>query len=64
MAAEEEVEFLDMRSATDAYFRDCGKPMLFFMRDKTHPNERGRQVIGRVLLRYLSPASSADAEAP
>ncbi|HUU60592.1 MAG TPA: SGNH/GDSL hydrolase family protein [Phycisphaerae bacterium] len=54
-ALEEKVELLDMRGATDEYFRNCGKPIRGFMRDDTHPNERGRQIIGRVLVRYLSP---------
>lgn len=48
-------EFLDMRAASEAYFQSSPRPMTWYMRDTVHANKRGRQIIGRILARYLSP---------
>lgn len=56
VAREENVEFLDLRGATDAYFRKCGRPASDYMRDVVHPNDLGRAILGRILARYLSPS--------
>jgi hypothetical protein len=55
MTAEEKVEFLDMRSIWDEYVRQSWKPNEWFHRDPTHANSRGKQVVGRLLLRYFEP---------
>ncbi len=59
VALEEKCEFLDVQGAADQYFRECGRDVQTYMRDSTHPNDRGRQIIGRIVLRYLSPNPEA-----
>ena len=55
MAAEEKVEFLDMRGPWGRYIRECGKPLGWFKRDVVHANGRGFQVLGRILEKYFTP---------
>jgi len=55
MAAEEKVEFLDMTGPWGQYIRASGKPLDWFKRDPVHANDRGFQVLGRILERYLAP---------
>lgn len=54
MAREEKVEFLDMRKIWENYLSSNDKPREMFMRDKIHANTRGKQIMGRILARYLS----------
>lgn len=49
-----QVEFLDMQAAWGDYIRRSGKPVDWFKRDVVHANERGEQIIGRILYRYLA----------
>jgi hypothetical protein len=56
MTDEENVEFLDMRSAWDQYLHGSPRPIEWFHRDAIHGNTRGKQVVGRILARYLDPA--------
>jgi hypothetical protein len=55
MVAEENAEFLDAHAAVEAYLDGQDRPYEWFLRDLVHPNELGRQVLGRILARYLSP---------
>jgi lysophospholipase L1-like esterase len=55
LAAEEKCEFLDMTGAWGLYIRDSEKGMGWFKRDPIHANERGFQILGRILAAYLAP---------
>lgn len=55
MAASERVGFLDMTAAWGRAVRDSGKPIDWFKRDVVHANERGEQVLGRILAAHLAP---------
>jgi hypothetical protein len=55
MAAEEKVELLDIRAAWDEYIAGSPMPHAWYLRDPVHANTRGKQVIGRMLLRYFQP---------
>ena len=55
VAAEEKCEFLDMRGIWDEYVKNAGKPEEWFRRDIIHANDRGKQILGRVLERFLAP---------
>lgn len=57
LATEKKSEYLDMRAAWADYIRQSDKPLDWFKRDVVHANERGEQVIGRILFRYLTPES-------
>jgi hypothetical protein len=54
-AAQAGIELLDMRRPWEAYVRGSGRPQPWFMRDPIHANVRGKQVLGRILLRYFAP---------
>ncbi|MBV8878396.1 MAG: SGNH/GDSL hydrolase family protein [Planctomycetaceae bacterium] len=55
MAAEEKVEFLDMTGPWGRYIRASEPVRQWYMRDPVHANERGFQVLGRILEKYFSP---------
>jgi hypothetical protein len=55
MAAGEQAEFLDLRAAWEEYLLYSSQPHEWFMRDRVHANSRGKQVVGRILLRYFEP---------
>jgi hypothetical protein len=55
MAAEEAVEYFDMATLWDIYIAHCGKPYDYFLRDPVHANERGRQILARMLVAFLTP---------
>ena len=55
LAAEEKCEFFDMRGAWGAYIRDSRWAMGAFKRDRVHANDRGKQILGRLLEAYFSP---------
>jgi len=59
LAAEEQVELLDVRTAWDEYVASSGKPNAWFMRDPVHANCRGRQVLARIIERYFDPKKEA-----
>jgi hypothetical protein len=46
---------VDMTEAWGSYVRGSGKDLNWFKRDAAHANERGEQVIGRILATHLSP---------
>jgi len=55
MAQEEKVEFLDMTRPWSQYLRESGKAYGWFRRDPVHANDRGKQILGRILEKYFSP---------
>jgi lysophospholipase L1-like esterase len=55
MAAEEKVEFVNMTGPWGEYLRASDKTRGWFMRDPVHSNERGQQILGRILERYFAP---------
>ena len=55
MAAEEKVEFFDMRGPWGRYIRDSDKTRGWFMRDPVHANQRGFQILGHILEKYFAP---------
>lgn len=55
LSREVKTGFLDMEAAWGRYIRGSGKELGWFKRDPTHANERGEQILGRILAAYLSP---------
>jgi len=58
LAAEEQVEFLDMTGPWGQYIREADKTRGWFMRDPVHANERGFQILGRILEKYFAPRAA------
>ncbi len=54
VAKEFNIEFLDMKSPWQIYLGASGKPWRWFHRDRVHANDRGKQIIGRILTRYMT----------
>jgi hypothetical protein len=54
MAREEHVAFFDIGAAWDSYVKESAQPPSWFRRDSVHANDRGKQVLARLLLSYLS----------
>ncbi len=54
LAIDVEAAFLDMGAAWGEYIRQCGKDLDWFKRDPIHANERGEQILGRILVKYIS----------
>jgi|GEM_PF-408411 len=63
LADEVGAAFLDMEAAWAKYIRRCGRDLDWFKRDPIHANERGEQILGRILAKYISP-HTADANSP
>ncbi len=55
LADRKEVEFMNIRQAWEQYINRVDRPRDWFMRDGVHGNTRGKQIAGRLLIRYLSP---------
>jgi len=55
LAAEEQVEFVNMTGPWGEYLRRSDKTRGWFMRDPVHANERGFQILGRILEKYFAP---------
>ncbi|OGV70527.1 MAG: hypothetical protein A3K19_24710 [Lentisphaerae bacterium RIFOXYB12_FULL_65_16] len=55
LAAEEKCEFLDMTAPWWQYVLDSGKTYGWFRGDAVHANERGTQILARVLEKYFAP---------
>jgi len=61
LALDTSAAFLDMEAAWAGYIRESGKELDWFKRDPVHANERGEQILGRILESYFTlPASDAD----
>ncbi len=54
LAREVNAAFFDMELAWAQYIRQSDKDLDWFKRDVVHANERGEQIIGRILAQYLS----------
>ncbi len=55
LAQDEKAAFIDFAGIWGTYLRECGRPRLWYMRDPVHANERGFQVLGRILERWFAP---------
>ncbi|MCY3020398.1 MAG: SGNH/GDSL hydrolase family protein [Planctomycetota bacterium] len=55
LAADEKCEFLDMTAAWGEYIAESARAMGWFKRDPVHGNERGFQILGRILEKYFAP---------
>jgi len=56
LAREQRVEFFDMRTPWAGYLGQSGKPHGWLHRDQVHANDRGKQILGRLLECYFAPA--------
>ncbi|MBI5831218.1 MAG: hypothetical protein HZB16_02785 [Armatimonadetes bacterium] len=54
LAEEEQTAFLDVGLAWNEYMAHCGRSYSWFMRDAVHANDRGREVLARMMLAYFS----------
>jgi len=55
LAEELNVEFLDTATAWHNYLGQSGKPWQWFQRDAVHGNDRGKQIVGRIIEAYFKP---------
>lgn len=55
LAQEEKCEFLDMTGPWGRYIRDSRHALGSFKRDPVHANDRGKQVLGRILDAFFAP---------
>jgi lysophospholipase L1-like esterase len=55
LANEVNAEFLDLRGAWGAYIRASKHAMGAFKRDRVHANDRGKQILGRIVAAYFAP---------
>ena len=55
LAEELHVEFLDTATAWHNYLGQSGKPWQWFQRDAVHGNDRGKQIVGRIVDAYFRP---------
>lgn len=55
LAQEEKCEFIDMTGPWWKYIQESGKDYGYFQRDRVHANDRGFQILGRVLEKYFTP---------
>jgi hypothetical protein len=60
LAADEKAGSLDMTAYWGKFVRDSDKELKWFKRDDIHANERGEQVIGRILAGFLAPPVKRD----
>lgn len=55
LAAEEKCGFVDMTGPWWRYVKESGKDYGWFQRDRVHANERGHQILGRILEKFFAP---------
>ena len=55
LASQEKCEFLDMTGPWGQYIRGAKHALGSFKRDPVHANDRGKQVLGRILAAYFAP---------
>ena len=58
LAGEQKTAFLDIQAAWARYVRESGKETVWFKRDVVHANDRGEQILGHILARYLAPPAN------
>lgn len=62
MAAEMGIEFIDFANIWNAYLKSSSKSQDWFFRDPVHANDRGKQILARILERWFaSPKTSQQA---
>lgn len=54
-----ELGFIDVTAHWGQYVRESGKDLDWFKRDYVHANERGEQVLGRILAAHFAPPLTA-----
>jgi hypothetical protein len=54
LAREMNVEYFDMATPWHEYLAASKKPFMWFHRDHVHANDRGKQVLARIIERYFS----------
>lgn len=47
--------FLDMWSEWERYLASCARPFEWYLRDNIHFNDRGKQIIGRIMASFFEP---------
>lgn len=62
LASDTGAAFLDMELAWAGYIRESDKDLDFFKRDPIHANERGEQILGRILESYFTLPAPAEAK--
>jgi len=55
MSDEEQVEYFDMAMPWHEYLAKSGKPFMWYHRDDVHANDRGKEILGRLLEAYFAP---------
>jgi lysophospholipase L1-like esterase len=55
LAAEEKCAFVDMTGPWWQFVKDSGADYGYFRRDAVHANERGFQILGRIVEKYFEP---------
>jgi hypothetical protein len=55
LADDERTAFLDMRGAWTDYVKQSPRPEAYFKRDPVHGNDRGKQIVGRILEQFFTP---------
>jgi hypothetical protein len=55
LADELHLGLLDMTAEWGQYIRSSGRELAAFKRDAVHANERGEQIVGRILAAHLAP---------
>jgi hypothetical protein len=55
LAGELHVEFLDTATMWHNYLGQSGKPWQWFQRDAVHGDDRGKQIVGRIIEAYFKP---------
>lgn len=58
ISAEENAAFFDLQEAWANYIVHRARALNPFKRDVVHANERGRQLLGRLITEYLSPSNA------
>ncbi|MBN1417545.1 MAG: C69 family dipeptidase [Planctomycetes bacterium] len=58
LAGDEKCAFLDMFALWGLYVRESGQDLETFKRDVVHADERGEQILGRILEHHFSPVAS------
>ncbi|MEI8246090.1 MAG: hypothetical protein WCI51_09685 [Lentisphaerota bacterium] len=53
LAEELRIEFLDTATAWHNYLGQSGQPWQWFNRDRVHGNDRGKQIVGRIIETYF-----------
>jgi len=55
LAKEMKVEYLDMKTPWNNYIGNSGKPYMYFNRDRVHADDRGKQILARIIESYFTP---------